>query len=510
MPNQPPFGSTSPESQAAELSAITPLLERVLRLAPVHSFKAGEPILAPGAATDAFYYLVTGTVEVSYTDPYATRITVALIGAGEFFGEIGFFDGESRVRDIQAVGEARIGIFDTRVMESLRAEHPHLYMDFIVLLTQKICGKFRRIAGEREPIAGYAESLSTRHASRYTESKPLPAPLVRSSQWHSISSRMEEFKSELFNLSHRLQKVEGEGSQDPASEARCHAVLGQLNGALGEFEQTMQGSGYEEVLWGYVFKEIFPYFMRSRFAERAYFKPKGYAGDFLMMEHIYADIPKGEGKLGELIDQFCLQRPGALAIRGRRVLLKNQLMRLSGAIAARGGITRIMNLACGPNRELFDFLTECEYSESIEALCVDIDSEALQYTNQYVNIFPHRASIRLMSENVIKWSLGRARHHIEPLDIIYSAGLCDYLDPRLFRALITQCHRHLKPGGTLLLGNFTFYPDSLFLDKLLKWELIYRTEEDLRELFAPTPFGDRVTIIAERENVNLFAMATKE
>ena len=69
MPNQPPFGSTSPESQAAELSAITPLLERVLRLAPVHSFKAGEPILAPGAATDAFYYLVTGTVEVSYTDP---------------------------------------------------------------------------------------------------------------------------------------------------------------------------------------------------------------------------------------------------------------------------------------------------------------------------------------------------------------------------------------------------------------------------------------------------------
>ena len=506
MINQSPKGATAP----VPYPGIIPLLERVLDFATVRFFNAGEPILAPGEATTAFYYLISGTVEVSYTDPFATRITVALIGAGEFFGEIGFFDGESRVRDIQAVGEARIGIFDTPVMDALRTEHPDLYMDFIVLLTQKICGKFRRIAGEREPIAGYAESLSTRHSSRYTESKPLPAPLVRSSQWHSVSSRMEEFKSELFNLSHRLQKVEAEGAQDPESEARCHAVLGQLNGALSEFEQTMHGSGYEEVMWGYVFKEIFPYFMRSRFAERAYFKPKGYAGDFLMMEHIYANQPKGEGKLGEIIDQFCLQRPGALAIRGRRVLLKNQLMRLSGAIAARGGITRIMNLACGPNRELFDFLTECEYSESIEALCVDIDSEALQYTNQYVNIFPHRASIRLMSENVIKWSLGRARHHIEPLDIIYSSGLCDYLDPRLFRALITQCHRHLKPGGTLLLGNFTFYPDSLFLDKLLKWELIYRTEEDLRELFAPTPFGERVTIIAEQENVNLFAMATKE
>jgi len=509
MTSQPVSGSTSAGQQTGQPQP-PPLLERILGFAAVRSFQAGEPILAPGAATDAFYYLISGAVEVSYTDPHATRITVALIGTGEFFGEIGFFDGESRVRDIQAVDGARIGIFDSGVMESLRADNPSLYMDFLVLLTRKICSKFRRIAGESEPIAGYAQSLSTRHASRYTESKPLPAPLIRSSQWHSISSRMEVFKSELFNLSHRLQKVEAEGEQDPESEARCHSVLGQLNGALGEFATTMAGSGYQEVMWGYVFKEIFPYFMRSRFAERAYFKPKGYAGDFLMMEHIYADQPKGEGRLGEIIDEFCLQRPGSLAIRGRRVLLKEQLMRLSGAIAARGGSTRIMNLACGPNRELFDFLTECEYSESIEALCVDIDSEALQYTNQYVNIFPHRASIRLMSENVIKWSLGRARHHIEPQDIIYSAGLCDYLDPRLFRALINQCHRHLKPGGTLLLGNFTFYPDSLFLDKLLKWELIYRTEEDLRELFAATPFGTQVTIIAERENVNLFALATKE
>ena len=88
--------------------------------------------------------------------------------------------------------------------------------------------------------------------------------------------------------------------------------------------------------------------------------------------------------------------------------------------------------------------------------------------------------------------------------------MCDYLDPRLFRALITRCHEHLKPGGTLLLGNFTQYPDSLFLDKLLRWELLYRTEADLRELFAPTPFGDRVQIIAEPERVNLFAVATRD
>ncbi len=228
-----------------------------------------------------------------------------------------------------------------------------------------------------------------------------------------------------------------------------------------------------------------------------------------MMAHISANESKGAGTSGEIMDDLCLERPGALAIRSRRKFLKNQLMELTQNMEEKP-LIRIMNLACGPNRELFDFLGDCQYTERIEALCVDIDSEALQYTNQYVNIFPHRASVRLMSENVIKWSLGRVQHHIEKQDIIYSAGLCDYLDERLFRALICQCHEHLKPGGKLLLGNFTFYPDSLFLDKLLRWQLIYRDADELRELFAPTPFGDNVVILSEKENVNLFALATKE
>ena len=72
----------------------------------------------------------------------------------------------------------------------------------------------------------------------------------------------------------------------------------------------------------------------------------------------------------EIIDAFCLQRPGSLAIRGRRILLKEQLMQRSAVIHAQGKTTRIMNLACGPNRELFDFLADCDYSEAIEALCV--------------------------------------------------------------------------------------------------------------------------------------------
>lgn len=473
------------------------------------SFSAGEQIMSHDDDPMAFYYVLDGVVEVSYTEKADTRITVALIGQGEFFGEVGFFDGETRVRDIKANGKVKVGIFNKAALDVMREENPDLFMDFMIFITRKICHKFRRIAGDRQPVMSYAKSLSIKNTSTYTESSPLPAELLHSEEWHSISSKMEICRSELFDISHQLQKNEATGNQDTKIENRCTDILVELNSSLSDFQQIMDGSDHEEIMWGYVFKEIFPYFMRSKFAERAYFKPKGYAGDFLMMEHIYKNEPKGEGRLGEIIDSFCLQRPGSLAIHGRRKLLRKQISRVSGENDKMGKTTRIMNLACGPNRELFDFLEECKYSQMIEALCVDIDSEALQYTNQFVNIIPHKASIRLMSENVIKWSLGKASQQIGDMDLIYSAGLCDYLDERLFKALITRCFDHLNPGGTLLLGNFTKYPDSLFLDKLLKWELIYRDEEELLNIFDDTPFGSNVEILSESEHVNLFAMATK-
>jgi CRP-like cAMP-binding protein/SAM-dependent methyltransferase len=486
------------------------LLDEILACSKTRPFSSGETIMSPASDPSAFFFVKKGTVEVSYTDGNETRITVALIGTGEFFGEIGFFDGESRVRNIQANGDVQLGIFDSRTMRAIREANPSLYMDFLFYITQKICRKFRRIAGESEPVVSYAESLSTKRSSTYSESKPLPPSLLHSKGWHFISSKMERYKAELFDLSHKMQRNETSGKSDDPSEQRCIKLMNELNASLPEYKDAMKDFPYEDVMWGYVFKELYPYLMRSRFAERAYFKPKGYAGDFLMMEHIYANIPKGDGRFGEIIDTFCLQRPGSRAIHGRRRLLKNELLKISGAIAEKGGATRIMNLACGPNRELFDFLAECQYSELIEALCVDIDSEALRYTNQHVNIFPHKASIHLMSENVIKWSLGRIAHDMGKMDIIYSAGLCDYLEIRLFRALISQCHNHLKPGGVLLLGNFTAYPDSLFLDKLLKWKLIYRDVEELKEIFEPTPFGPDIEIIGEKEQVNLFAVAMKK
>ena len=484
------------------------LIAEVLSFASKKHFAPGDPVLSPKTESEGFYYVESGTVEVSYTGARQTKITVALIGAGEFFGEIGFFDKGTRVRTIEASEEADIGVFTREVMETIREKQPDLYIDFLLYLTRKICAKFRRLSGETSPVAAYADSIADRRSCKYTGAKPLPPSLVRSELWQKIHEQVERISMDFFNMSLLIHESVSDHEEDKIRQD-CQEVLERFAASMPLLEQQVAGSGYEDIFWGYIFKEVYPYFMRSRHAERSYHKPKGYAGDFLMIEHIYENIPKGEGKIGEIIDAFCLDRPSSKAIRGRRRLLADQLARLTAPLAQQGNQISIMNLACGPNRELFDFLSRCEYGSLIKALCVDIDAEALEYTNKYVDTFFHGADIKLMQENVIKWALGRVKHRIDQQDIIYSAGLCDYLEDRLFKKLITRCYHHLKPGGTLILGNFDFHEDAVFMDRILRWKLIYRSRDQLAALFADTPFGT-AAILSEEEQINLFALAVRE
>lgn len=482
------------------------LIQKIQPFAKLIRCDKDEVIILRGDDAHSFYYLEKGSVEVSYISQQ-TRITVAIIGAGSFFGEIGFFDKDTRTRDIHAAEPAEILVFNTKVMETLQQTDPLLFGAFMSFLMEDLCKKFRINLEEEEPLTAYAASL-TKRQRQYDKATTLPASLLRSKPWRKISQKVELLKTQLYDLSHALQAATGDDIPESFIQ-QGYAILDATNDSLHEFKTIMTTEEDRDHMWGYVFKEIFPYLMRSHFAARAYYKPKGYAGDFLMMEHIYQNAAKGDGKIGRLIDSWGLQRRSSEAIRGRRILMKDQLKSLSKKRLQKNNRFSVMNIACGPCRELFDFLAECEYSEKIDALCVDIDTEALRYSNQKVNIFPHNASVRYMTENLVKWALGKINHDIGSKDLIYSAGLFDYLEPRLFCRLVDKCYDHLKPGGSLLIGNYAPHDDMLFMDHLLHWNLLYRTREDLKELFDNTRFGRDMTIISEPENVNLFVLAQK-
>jgi CRP-like cAMP-binding protein/SAM-dependent methyltransferase len=484
------------------------VIEQILPISLVVQYQKDEEVPIKETDSHRIYYVQQGAVEVYHTFK-ETKIVVAMIGEGDFFGEIAYFDGVSRVRNIRATSDCIIRIFEEDMLERVQEENPRLYGKFMTYMTRRICAKFRTILEEREPLTAYAASLSTGKRG-YQGSRPLPESFLQTREWRSVSRIVEDMKAQLFDLSHRLQQ-DSSAEIPEAAQLQCHALLDGLNEQLEASKDVLTHPDVEENVWGYFFKGLFPYFMRSLFAERAYFKPKGYAGDYLMMEMIYRNQPEGDGKLGVILDRWYLSTSAARAVRGRRELLGESLQQSCAERVKSTEMVRILNLACGSNRELFDFLSQCDYTDKIEAICVDADLDALQYTNQYVNVFHHGALIRLMNDNVVKWSLGRVRHNFGMLDMIYSAGLTDYLDRRLFKALVSRCYEHLKPGGMLIIGNFgPNNPNRIFMDRILQWKLIHRDEDELRQLFAETPFGQKAEIIAEKNGVNLFVKATCE
>ncbi|WP_022666970.1 cyclic nucleotide-binding domain-containing protein [Desulfospira joergensenii] len=483
----------------------TQTLNRILEFFSSTPCAKNSEIVIGGDRASSIYYLKTGAVEVSYTSQ-DTKILVALIGAGNFFGEIGFFDEISRVRDIRATEESEILTLNREDLRKIQEKDPVLFGDFMVFLAERICSKFRRILSERDPLASYAESLSTGRR-RMGESKPLPDEFFKTPEGQRIKEAIDGFKSQMFELSFGVQKAVSPDIPEKLQTAG-YDLLNRLHGWLRAEGPLVEESPNADIVWGYIFKEVFPYFMRSRYLERAYFKPKGYAGDCNMIEMIYANEPHGDGKIGKLIDQWSLDSASCHAVRGRRRLLSHHLKTMCDEKKEADGPIRIMSLACGPSRELCDFLSQCRHSEKVEVLCVDIDPEALEMSAKNISQVDHKADIRFMNENLIKWALGKADQEFGKKDIIYSAGLLDYLDDSLFIAFATRCHQHLKPGGHLIVGNFKSGPDRIFMDHIVDWKLILREEEDFKRLFAQTPFGEDIIVIEEDQGINLFSIAT--
>jgi hypothetical protein len=90
-------------------------------------------------------------------------------------------------------------------------------------------------------------------------------------------------------------------------------------------------------------------------------------------------------------------------------------------------------------------------------------------------------------------------------------GLVDYFSDKLVIKILNNIYHILRPHGEVIIGNFHTNCDSrLFLDYLLDWKLIYRTEEDMSRLFAKSNFGDNsVNIDFEEQGINMLARCVK-
>src|SRR6266567_498817 len=81
------------------------------------------------------------------------------------------------------------------------------------------------------------------------------------------------------------------------------------------------------------------------------------------------------------------------------------------------------------------------------------------------------------------------------MHLIYSAGLYDYLPEATAVRLTAKLFNMLQAGGKLVLVNFTpDLRDAGYMESVMQWWLLYRTERQMQYLVSKIPSGEIASI----------------
>ena len=331
--------------------------------------------------------------------------------------------------------------------------------------------------------------------------------------WQPCAAEIDLFKqliarADLEALADKSGEGIGEGTQRAVFEQFRH-----MSQTLTEQVCLREDLSKEQrdELGARVRRELLPYLLLTQTTERFYSKPRGYAGDFMTIDNVYAQRVSGTGRVGALLDAcVVMHEPASKAVRNRRQLLADEIVRGVEAHEGREPY-RVTVLAAGPASEVFDAFARIPDPHRLEVTLIDIDAQAIELVNARIEAHPQlRAQIRTTHANLVYLALGRRELELElpPQDFVYSMGLIDYLQGRLVVALLDYIHGLLGPAGRVMLGNF--HPRTgtrALMDYVFDWKLIFRTEADMQGLYARSAFGGCSRVVYEDARVDMFVEA---
>ena len=258
-------------------------------------------------------------------------------------------------------------------------------------------------------------------------------------------------------------------------------------------------------------RQLHPLLLCAPFVHRTYEKPLGYAGDYEMVNMILRSPYEGSSLFAKFLNTFFLSQPPAEAHRNRIKYLTEQIITETERVVKLGRPARIFNLGCGPAREIQDFLIEEDISNLAEFTLLDFNEETLHYTaNRLIELkkrYSRRTVVSYLQKSVSQILRDSRRTQeafiSENYDLVYCAGLFDYLSDRVCRKMMEILYDLVAPGGLLIATNVAAHnPARNMMEYVGAWNLIHRDAHRLAALRPPTESEFRVT--TEPTSMNLF------
>lgn len=246
---------------------------------------------------------------------------------------------------------------------------------------------------------------------------------------------------------------------------------------------------------------VYPMALQDPFVARANEKPRGYAGDAVMLDYIYQHPSRDRDleavpPLARAAMQFTTNAEAPRAVRNRAALLAAEI----DALARRKARPAVLSMACG-------HLREASMSRAVRAgeigrfVAIDQDVESLAVVAGEAGRYGVEAL-----EGSVKTLLVR-KEPLGKFDFVYAAGLYDYLNVRLAERLLQELFRLVEPGGKVWVANFKpDIADRAYMEALMDWWLIYRDEAEMMSLADALPADEiaRKRVFTEHEDNVVF------
>jgi SAM-dependent methyltransferase len=193
------------------------------------------------------------------------------------------------------------------------------------------------------------------------------------------------------------------------------------------------------------------------------------------MDFIYQGTPPaGTSDMGRGIFAATTRASMGLSVLYRRQLLKRLID--DTVVSLEAG--RMLSVASGHCRELEGSLVGTPLFKG-EFVAFDQDPASCAEVARA----QAGARVRVVNQGVRDLLSGPTAAELGHFDLIYSAGLYDYLPETLARRLTARLLQMLRPGGRLLIANFVPSGSGRgYMELFMDWELVVRNEAALRDI----------------------------
>jgi hypothetical protein len=188
-------------------------------------------------------------------------------------------------------------------------------------------------------------------------------------------------------------------------------------------------------------------------------------------------LPQGLSALAAALYGYELQMDAATSVRARC----DYLAALIDEAALEVARPRVLSVACGHLREAERSTAVLEHRLGA-FYALDQDEQSLgRVARDHAarRVEPVHASVR---------SVLRGTPTFSDLDLVYAAGLYDYLELPVAARLTATLFGMLRGGGRLVVANFApSLRDAAYMEAFMDWTLIYRDEEQFERVAESIP-----------------------